>query len=76
MPPTKDHQQDSRLERLIEGVQNALLATERANVVRHIELIAVLSGGGKSDNVLGRLNALGSRLAKIATALATLDEKT
>ena len=75
MPPTKDHQQDSRLERLIEGVQNALLATERANVMRHIELIAVLIRG-KPDNVLGRLNALQSRLAKIAQALATLDEKT
>jgi len=71
----KDHdQQDSRLERLIEGVQDALLATERENAKRHIELIAALKG--KPDNVLGRLNALQSRLAKIATALATLDEKT
>jgi lipid A disaccharide synthetase len=67
-----DHQQDSRLERLIEGVQDALLATERANAVRHIELMAAL---GKPD-VLGRLNALKSRLAKIAKALAALDEKT
>jgi len=73
MPPTKDHQQDSRLERLIEGVQNALLATERANAARHIELMAVLRG---ESDFLGRLNALKSRLAKIAKALATLDEKT
>jgi hypothetical protein len=64
--------QDSRLERLVEGVQDALLATERANAVRHIELMAAL---GKPD-ILGRLNALRSRLDKIAKALKTLDAAT
>jgi hypothetical protein len=69
----KDHDgQDSRLERLVEGVQGALLATERENVKRHIELMAAL---GKPD-VLGRLNDLKSRLGKIAKALATLDNAT
>jgi len=32
----KDHDEHgSRLERLVEGVQDALLATERANAARH-----------------------------------------
>jgi len=64
---------DSRLELLIEGVQSALLHTERENAKRHIELIAAIRG---ESDILGRLNALKSRLAKIAKALATLDEKT
>ena len=74
-----DHEHGSRLERLVEGVQDALLATERANVerernnaARHIELMAAI---GKSD-ILGRLNALKSRLEKLAKALACLDAKT
>jgi len=68
-----DHEHgDSRLERLVEGVQDALLATERANVARHIELMAAL---GKPD-FLGKLNALRSRLDKIAKALKTLDAAT
>jgi hypothetical protein len=72
----KDHEHEehgSRLERLVEGVQDALLATERANVARHIELMAAL---GKSDNILGKLNALRSRLCKIAKALKALDDAT
>jgi hypothetical protein len=71
----QDHNpaQDSRLERLVEGVQDALLATERENAERHIELIAAIRG--KAD-VLGKLNALKSRLARIAKALAVLDAKT
>ncbi len=68
-----DHDQDSRLERLIEGVQDALLATERANATRHVELIAAIRG--KTD-ILGKLNDLRSRLSKVAKALSTLDEKT
>ena len=70
-----DHDQEhgSRLERLVEGVQDSLLATERANAARHIELMAVL---GKPDNILGRLNALRSRLDKIAKAIKTLDAAT
>lgn len=71
----KDHEHEehgSRLERLVEGVQDALLATERANVARHIELMAAL---GKPD-FLGKLNALRSRLDKIAKALKTLDAAT
>ena len=69
----KDHDEHgSRLERLVEGVQDALLATERANVVRHNEVMAAL---GKPD-ILGRLNALGSRLCKIAKALKALDDAT
>ena len=71
---SKDHGQDSRLERLIEGVQDALLATERENAKRHIELVALLRG--EPDNILGKLNALQSRLAKIAKALAALDNQT
>lgn len=72
----KDHdtgQQDSRLERLVEGVQCALLATERENAVRHGELLAAIRG--KSD-VLGKLNALKARLARLAKALAMLDAQT
>ena len=71
----KDHGtgQDSRLERLVEGVQDALLMTERENAVRHRELVAAIQG--KSD-VLGKLNALKARLAKLAKALATLDAQT
>jgi len=41
--------------------------------VRHCELLAALKG--KSD-VLGRLNALNARLARIAKALALLDAQT
>jgi len=70
----KDHDEHgSRLERLVEGVQDALLATERANAARHIELMAAI---GKPDNILGRLNALGLRLCKIAKALKALDDAT
>ena len=73
MPPKDHDEHGSRLERLVEGVQDALLATERANAARHIELMAALRG---ESDILGRFNALKSRLAKIAKALATLDEKT
>jgi len=70
----KDHeQQDSRLECLVEGVQDALLATERANAARHGELLAAIRG--KTD-ILGKLNALNARLAKLAKALAKLDAQT
>jgi len=70
----QDHDEHgSRLERLVEGVQDALLATERANAARHIELMAVLRG---ESDFLGKLNALGSRLRKIAKALKTLDDAT
>jgi len=72
----KDHEHEehgSRLERLVEGVQDALLATERANAARHIEVMAAL--GGKPD-FLGKLNALKSRLEKVAKALACLDAQT
>ena len=68
-----DHEHSSQLARLVEGVQDALLQTERANAVRHCELLAALKG--KSD-VLGRLNALNARLARIAKALALLDAQT
>ena len=74
MAKDHDHGQDSsRLERLVEGVQDALLATERANAARHIELMAALGCG---NDLLGKLNALKARLAKIAKALASLDAQT
>jgi len=65
--------EESRLERLVEGVQDALAQTERANVVRHGELLDAIRG--KTD-ILGKLNALRSRLAKIAKALSALDAQT
>jgi len=64
---------DSRIERLLEGVQFALLATERQNVERHVQLIEAIR---ERVDVLGRLNRLATRLAKIAKALAALDAKT
>jgi|GEM_PF-1773236 hypothetical protein len=72
----KDHEHEehgSRLERLVEGVQDALLHTERENAARHIELMAALQG---KPDFLGKLNALGSRLCKIAKALKALDDAT
>lgn len=71
----KDHdpEQGGRLERLVEGVQDALLATERANAVRHVEILSAIRG--KTD-VLGKLNTLRARLAKLAKALAALDAQT
>jgi len=36
------HHGDSRIERLLEGIQTALAATERANQQRHDELLAAL----------------------------------
>ena len=69
----KDHDpQDSKLAHLIEGVQTILAQTERSNEARHVELMCLLRG----DDVLGRLNALRSRLARVARALATLDAQT
>ncbi len=65
--------EESRLERLVEGVQDALAQTERANAVRHGELLDAIRG--KSD-ILGKLNALRARLAKVAKALSTLDAQT
>jgi len=64
---------ESRLERLIIGVQDALLATERQNAQRHVELIEAIR---ERVDILGRLNRLNSRLARVARALAALDAKT
>jgi len=69
----EDQEHGSRLERLVEGVQDALLHTERENAARHIELMAALQGG---NDTLGKLNALRMRLTKIAKALALLDAQT
>lgn len=68
-----DPAQDSRLEHLVEGVQGILAQTERSNEARHVELIGVLRG---EPDILGKLNALKSRLARIAKALAALDAQT
>ena len=64
---------DSRIERLLEGVQSALLATERENAARHIELIEAIRC---KVGLLEKLNALAARLKKVAKALAVLDAKT
>lgn len=70
----KDHVPDeSRIERLLEGVQDALLATERENAERHEELIHAIRG---RVDILGRLNRLSVRLSRVAKALAALDAKT
>ncbi len=61
-------------ERLLVNIQDTLSETERLNKQRHIELVAAVARG-KVD-VLGRLNALGARLAKIAKAMAALDAQT
>lgn len=60
-------------ERLLVEINNTLTDTERLNQQRHVELVAAIRG--KSD-ILGRLNALRSRLSRVAKAVAALDAQT
>ena len=67
------HEEGKSTQRLLVEILNALIDTERRNETRHNEVMAALR---EKVDVLGRLNALRSRLDKIAKALKTLDAAT